>query len=129
VAITSPALAGKPSSRAAIKADECAAMAPGPLAEAAPIRTLLDCVLGGFFDDGSYGEPTWKVVSPAKVPKELRSYRKQLAELGKHHVLVLEALFIPSPATEWALYAVAKAPDGTLRVDAVLRAFRDETPM
>lgn len=103
--------------------DACAAKAADKLGELDGIRALLDCVMhGNFIDDGAYGEPTWKVVSPSNLPARLRKPARPFAALARTHTLVLEALFIPAPATEWALYAIGRDASGALRVDAVLRA-------
>jgi hypothetical protein len=111
-------------------ADACTSLAPGPLADAAAIRALLACVLehGGLIDDLAYGEPRFQVVSAAKVPAPLRAgNKKALAAAARDHVLVLETVSIPAPATEWALYVVAPTADGQARVDGVLRAGRDDS--
>ena len=92
------------------------------LGEPEAIRALLDCVMhNNFIDDEAYGAPTWKVVSPSSMPARLRKAARKLAALTRTHTLVLETLFIPAPATEWALYAVGHDAKGALRVDAVIR--------
>jgi hypothetical protein len=102
--------------------DACAAKAADKLGEPDAIRALLDCVMhNNFIDDEAYGAPTWKVVSLSSMPARLRKQAKKLAALTKTHALVLESLFIPAPATEWALYAVGRDASGALRIDAVIR--------
>ena len=102
--------------------DACAAKAGDKLSEPDAIRALLDCVMHhDFIDDEAYGAPTWKVVSRSSMPARLRKQARKLAALTKTHTLVLETLFIPAPATEWALYAVGHDAKGALRIDAVIR--------
>jgi hypothetical protein len=95
---------------------------PGPVSDPAQLRAVLDCFQGSFIDDLAYGERamTWKAIAVAQLPKPMRAQRKELAALAKTHVLVLETVSIPAPALGFALYAVGRGPDGTLRIDAAL---------
>jgi hypothetical protein len=110
--------------------DTCGS-ADRPLANDAALRPVLDCVMehGGLIDDAAYGPQaaTWKVIAPGQVPAPLKPQARQLASLGTDHVLVLETLSIPAPATEWVVYVIASGNDGMARVDGVLRAGRDDS--
>jgi hypothetical protein len=109
--------------------DPCAGGITGARGTPAAIRAVIACIFdhAGLIDDAAYGSQavTWKIVAPSSVPAPMRAQQSPLAKLAKDHVLVLETLFIPAPATEWVLYVVGRGADGRPRVDGVLRAGHD----